>query len=341
MYKLIIRPLLFLMSPEFVHHLVVKGVKITFKIPFIQKTFEYFYVPKSSKPIDFLGLTFSHPVGLAAGFDKDASFYNQFAAFGFSFIEIGTVTPKPQPGNEKPRSFRLKKDKAVINRMGFNNLGVDEAVEQLKKRKTNIIIGGNIGKNTSTPNEKAIFDYEYCFQKLYDYVDYFVVNVSCPNISDLKELQDQDKLEAILNRLVSIRKEQSTWKPILLKISPDLNNQQLDEAIEVYKKTGIDGMVATNTTITRNNLKTDASSVDAIGNGGLSGGPLTKSSTESIKYIHNKSNGSIPIIGVGGIFTAEDAKEKLEAGAKLVQVYTGFIYEGPGIIKKIVRRLSW
>jgi dihydroorotate dehydrogenase len=341
MYKALIRPILFLLSPETVHHLVIGFIKVYFKIPGIKRLIASLYTTKNfTKPVNFLSLTFKHPVGLAAGFDKNASFYNEFSSFGFSFIEIGTVTPKGQPGNPKPRSFRLVKDKAVINRMGFNNLGVDEAVNRLKNRKTDVIIGGNIGKNTATPNEKAVDDYVYVFERLYDYVDYFVVNVSCPNISDLKELQDQDKLEAILFKLKDIRDSKVEKKPILLKLSPDLNNQQLDESIEVVQKTGIDGFVATNTTVTRNKLDTPETVVRAVGNGGLSGKPIRERATEVIQYIHNKTEGKLPIIGVGGIFNAKDAQEKLDAGASLVQVYTGFIYEGPSIVKKILKGLN-
>lgn len=341
MYKFIIRPLLFLISPEKVHHIVIFFVRLFWLIPGVKQLvslcFKYY---KNQLETEFVGLKFKNPVGLAAGFDKNASFYNQFADFGFSFIEIGTVTPKGQPGNPKPRSFRLVKDKAVINRMGFNNLGLNEAIKKLqKKRKKGLIIGGNIGKNTATPNNVAVNDYVTVFEGLYAYVDYFVVNVSCPNITNLKELQDQEMLENILFQLIEKRKLHSVKKPILLKISPDLNDKQLDEVIDIFNKTGIDGLVATNTTVSRDNLNTDTKTIEKIGNGGLSGRPVTKRSTEVIKYINDKANGSIPIIGVGGIFNANDAKEKLAAGATLVQVYTGFIYEGPAIVKRILKSL--
>ena len=340
MYRYIIRPVLFLFSPESVHHFIVIIIKIAFRLPGISTLIEKFFnVKHPGLQREFMGLKFENPVGLAAGFDKNGTFFNEFSSFGFSFIEVGTITPKGQPGNPKPRSFRLTKDRALINRMGFNNIGVQEAIKNLKRRKQGLIIGGNIGKNTLTPNEKAVEDYEYCFRELYNYVDYFVVNVSCPNITDLSELQDQDALEKILGRLVTIRKKQSVYRPVLLKISPDLNNKQLDQVIDIHFKIGIDGIVATNTTIQRNGLKTDREKVRKIGNGGLSGRPLTERSAEVIRYIHAKSDGKIPVIGVGGIMTVEDAVEKLKAGATLIQVYSGFIYNGPGFVKKINKAL--
>lgn len=287
------------------------------------------------------GLEFINPIGLAAGFDKNADLFQHFDAFGFSFIEVGTITPKAQPGNPKPRSFRLKKDKALINRMGFNNKGVDNAVNNLKGRKNpRIIIGGNIGKNTLTPNDKAHEDYLYCFKELYDHVDYFVVNVSCPNIKDLKQLQDSDNLSGILSEVTLYRSSQKQYKPILLKVSPDLTTEQLDSNIETAQQFNLDGFVATNTTTSRENLSTDKLTVETIANGGLSGEPLKNRSTEVIRYIHSKTKGSMPIIGVGGISSVEDALEKLDAGASLIQLYTGFIYEGPGIIKKICKAID-
>ncbi len=340
MYKYIIRPVLFLFPPELVHHFIVVVIKISFRIPGISAIIsKFFKVNHPNLKREFMGMEFSNPVGLAAGFDKNGTFFNEFSSFGFSFIEVGTITPKGQPGNPKPRSFRLTKDNALINRMGFNNIGVHEAIKNLKKRKQGLIIGGNIGKNTLTPNEKAVEDYEYCFRELYNYVDYFVVNVSCPNITDLSELQDQKALEKILGRLVALRKGQSVYRPILLKISPDLNDNQLDQVIDIHFKIGIDGIVATNTTIQRNYLETDIRKVNKIGNGGLSGQPLTNRSTEVIRYITKKSDGKIPVIGVGGIMTVQDAIEKIKAGATLIQVYTGFIYEGPGFVKKINKAL--
>jgi dihydroorotate dehydrogenase len=340
MYRHLLRPLLFRLNPEHIHHLVASGLQLTSLIPgakqLMTKTTS---VVHPSLEREVFGLKFRNPVGVAAGFDKQATLYNQLANLGFGFVEIGTITPLPQPGNPKPRLFRLPADQALINRMGFNNIGADEAVANLKKRKTNIVIGGNIGKNTDTPNHKAVDDYEICFRKLFDYVDYFVVNVSCPNISNLSELQDQDKLMLILNRLQQINHDQPKNKPILLKISPDLNDRQLDEVIDIVAQTHIDGVVAVNTTITRHHLITPADRVQQIGNGGLSGLPLRDRATEVIRYLAQKSGKAFPIIGAGGIFTPDDAIEKLKAGADLVQVYTGFIYEGPFIARNINRRV--
>jgi dihydroorotate dehydrogenase len=338
MYKAIIRPLLFLLQPETVHHLAVALIKTAFLLPGVKALVRSIYSLKHpGLKREVFGLKFDNPVGLAAGFDKNARFFNEFSAFGFSFIEIGTVTPLGQPGNTKPRSFRLKKDQALINRMGFNNHGTKAAASRLKRRTCNIIIGGNLGKNTATPNENAVEDYATVFRELYDVADYFVVNVSCPNISDLSHLQDRDQLRGILERLAAIRKEKPTRKPILVKISPDLNFQQIDDVIELSGEFDMDGIIATNTTITRKGLSTDPARVEAIGNGGLSGKPLRDRSTEIIKYIHRKTNGKLPIVGVGGIMDTEDALEKLDAGASLVQLYTGFIYEGPTLVKKINR----
>jgi dihydroorotate dehydrogenase len=336
MYKLIIRPILFRLDPEKVHHLIVFLVKLGFLIPGVSLIVKSIFTlehPKLKRTV--LGMEFKNPVGLAAGFDKNASFYKQFANFGFSFIEIGTVTPKGQNGNPKPRLFRLPCDNAIINRMGFNNIGVKEVVRNLKNRKNKIIIGGNIGKNTATPNKLAVNDYINTFNELYYYVDYFVVNVSCPNICDLRELQDKDSLTEILSNLTKEREYKTLKKPILLKISPDLNYNQIDEVIEIVKEVKIDGFVATNTTTGRYNLSTPANKVQAIGNGGMSGKPLKDRSTEIIRYICQKTNGSIPIIGVGGIMDPADAIEKLNAGASLVQIYSGFIYEGPALVKRI------
>jgi len=335
MYKAFIRPILFLISPERVHHLIVFFIKIGFKIPFLPQLIKsIFTVKHSCLERTIAGITFPNPVGLAAGFDKNATFYNEFSAFGFGSIEIGTVTPKGQTGNPKPRSFRLKTDKALINRMGFNNNGVEKAVKQLDK-KHELIVGGNIGKNTLTPNETAYKDYLEVFQKLYSHVDYFVVNVSCPNISNLSKLQDQDMLEKILSELIDFRKNQTISRPIFLKISPDLNNSQVDETLDIVAKTNIDGLVVANTTVSRDGLKTSVDTVEAIGNGGLSGLPIRDRSTEMIRYISKKTNSELPIIGVGGIMSAQDAIDKLTAGATLVQVYTGFIYEGPALVKRI------
>jgi dihydroorotate dehydrogenase len=336
MYKSLVRPLLFKMYPETVHELVVGGVKTAHRIPGLPWIMtKWFEVSNAKLETDVLGLHFKNPVGLAAGFDKNASFYNEFSAFGFGFIEIGTVTPKPQSGNPKPRSFRLPADKALINRMGFNNSGVDVAAQRLRKRKPGLIIGGNIGKNTLTPNCSAPDDYLTVFKGLYDVVDYFVVNVSCPNVSNLKELQDKEALTQILGAIAECRKDQTIRKPVLLKIAPDLNNHQIDDVLNVVTDTGIDGIVAANTSISREGLQTDIQRIQAIGNGGLSGAPLKQRSTEIIRHISKQTSGKLPIIGVGGIMRPEDALEKLEAGASLIQIYSGFIYEGPALVKRI------
>lgn len=335
MYTRIIRPILFLLSPEKVHHLVVFLLKLVYKLPFVPYLLRAAFSLKNNKlETEVAGIKFPNPVGLAAGFDKNAAFYNEFSNFGFGFIEIGTVTPKAQPGNPKPRSFRLPKDKALINRMGFNNTGLDAAINNLSKDKK-VPIGGNIGKNTATLNDIAVEDYKVCFKGLYDHVDYFVVNVSCPNISNLSKLQDQDSLELILNELILIREKQDVSKPIFLKISPDLNPKQVDETLAIVEKTQINGLVVANTTVSREGLVSDEDKIQRIGNGGLSGEPIRKRSTEMIKYISGKTDKKLPIIGVGGIFTPEDALDKLDAGASLVQIYTGFIYSGPKLIKRI------
>ncbi|MDN5349402.1 MAG: dihydroorotate dehydrogenase [Bacteroidales bacterium] len=336
MYKQLIRPLFFCIDPEKVHHTVMWFLKLGFNIPgmnWLAKKITNVDDPKLER--ELFGLRFKNPVGIAAGFDKNAFVYQELGALGFSHIEIGTVTPKGQPGNPKPRLFRLAKDKGLINRMGFNNLGLEMAVKRLRKRDKNLIIGGNIGKNTATPNDEALADYVTNFEGLFPVVDYFVVNVSCPNISDLHELQDQEALMKILNAIQKINLKKSNPKPVLLKVSPDLNEKQLDEVITLVKETGIQGVVATNTTISRHTLRQDAEMAKQIGNGGLSGLPIKARSTAVIRYLAEKSNKAFPIIGVGGIFTAEDALEKLHAGADLVQVYTGFIYEGPMIAKRI------
>ncbi len=336
MYRFFIRKLLFLLKPETVHNIIVKLLKTGMRIPGIPAIFSALFTIKNPRlKTDFLGLEFENPVGLAAGFDKNAEVYNEFKNFGFSFIEIGTVTPNPQPGNFKPRSFRIPEDKGLINRMGFNNKGADFAAKKLRSKKPKLIIGGNIGKNTHTPNEKSVNDYLEAFKKLYPYVDYLVINLSCPNIKNLNELQDKEKTLGIIQALENERKHFERRKPILLKISPDLTTKQLDDAIDIYYQTGIDGIIATNTTVSRENLKTSDEKISSIGSGGLSGKPLTKRSTEFIRYISEKSNNEIPIIGVGGIMTVEDALEKLRVGATLIQIYTGFIYNGPAFVKQI------
>ncbi len=340
MYKFFIRPLLFFIDPEKIHYFVVLLLKILYIIPGSRGLSKLIFRVENKKlETDIFGLKFCNPIGLAAGFDKDSNFINEIALLGFSFVEIGTVTPKPQYGNEKPRLFRLPKDQALINRMGFNNLGVDQAVINLKKRNHDIIIGGNIGKNTTTDNENADEDYEYCFKKLYNYVDYFVLNISCPNICDLVELQDKDSLKRILAKIYTFKKLQISKKPILIKISPDLTFQQINDIIEVSGMFGIDGFVISNTTISRDNLKSNKKRIERIGKGGLSGKPLFTKSTEIIRYVAEKTDHKMPIIGTGGIMNEKDAIEKIEAGATLIQLYTGFIYEGPFIVKRINKSL--
>jgi dihydroorotate dehydrogenase len=315
-------------------------LRAIYRVPGIGKIFRIFYsVSDKSLERTVFGLKFKNPVGLAAGFDKNAEVYNELAGFGFSFIEIGTVTPREQPGNKRPRSFRLPSDMALINRMGINNEGAVAIAGKLRKKDPKVIIGGNIGKNTSTLNINAIDDYKYCFEVLYNVVDYFVVNISCPNIGDIKELQDGENLLEILGTLRKISDQKPVRKPILLKISPDLNFHQLDDVIDIAFKTGIDGFVATNTTVTRHGLSTPESEVQGIGKGGLSGLPLKNRSTRIIRYLVKKSEGKMPVMGAGGIMGPEDAIEKLNAGASLVQVYTGFIYTGPSIVKKINRAI--
>ncbi|MCB0399917.1 MAG: quinone-dependent dihydroorotate dehydrogenase [Winogradskyella sp.] len=341
MYKAIIRPILFCFDPEKVHHFTFSLIRTISKLPGSKSLFKKLYCVEDNKlERELFGLTFKNPVGLAAGFDKDAKLYNELSNFGFGFIEIGTLTPKPQVGNPKKRLFRLKEDSAIINRMGFNNGGVEEAVERLKSPSTSlrargVLIGGNIGKNKVTPNEDAVKDYEICFNALFDYVDYFVVNVSSPNTPNLRALQDKEPLTELLKALQVLNFQKPKSKPILLKIAPDLTNEQLDDIIDIVRETKIDGLIATNTTISREGLQSKNKSEI----GGMSGKPLASRSTEVIKYLSEKSNKAFPIIGVGGIHSAEDALEKLEAGADLVQLYTGFIYEGPKLIRSIIRAL--
>ena len=331
MYKVLIRPILFCFDPEKVHYFTFSAIRFFSKIPVFAALFRSIYnVNDKRLERNLFGLTFKNPVGLAAGFDKDAKLFNELSNFGFGFIEIGTITPKPQAGNPKKRLFRLKSDSAIINRMGFNNGGVEEAVERLKQNK-GVLIGGNIGKNKVTPNEDAVDDYKLCFEALFDYVDYFVVNVSSPNTPNLRALQDKEPLTKLLKDLQILNSVKVKQKPILLKIAPDLTNEQLLDIIDIVADTKIDGVIATNTTISREGLQSE----NKTEIGGLSGKPLTHRSTEVIRFLSEKSNKSFPIIGVGGIHTAQDALDKLEAGASLVQLYTGFIYEGPKLIKAI------
>ncbi|MBL0026679.1 MAG: quinone-dependent dihydroorotate dehydrogenase [Saprospiraceae bacterium] len=334
MYKTILKPLLFVLSPENAHLLTVILLKISIRLQGVKWLMKKCYSVENSKlNVRLWGLDFQNPVGLAAGFDKDGKYYNVMEHLGFGFVEIGTVTPLPQPGNEKPRLFRLPKDRALINRMGFNNDGVEAMVKRLRFRtKTKLIIGGNIGKNKLTPNENASEDYLRCFESLFEFCDYFVVNVSSPNTPGLRELQDKEPLTNLLITLMKKNNSYDTPKPILLKIAPDLTNDQLDDIIEIVGLSGIHGIVATNTTLDRSNIASDTTET---GSGGLSGAPLKSRATEIIRYIHTKTSGQIPIIGVGGIENAADAIEKINAGASLIQIYTGLIYNGPGLIRDI------
>ena len=331
MYKSFIKPVLFLFDPEWVHHTVFATLKAVNRIPGMGSLIRTFYQVKDKRlERKLFGLTFPNPVGLAAGFDKDAKLFQELFNFGFGFIEIGTLTPKPQLGNPKKRLFRLPEDQGLINRMGFNNEGVEVAVERLKKNK-NVLIGGNIGKNKVTPNEEAVSDYVYCFEALFPYVDYFVVNVSSPNTPNLRALQDKEPLTHLLQTLKTLNLKKPDPKPILLKIAPDLTDEQLMDIIDIITSVNIEGVIATNTTLSREGLL----SQQKTEMGGLSGKPVADRSTEVIRFLSEKSNKAFPIIGVGGIHSPQDAIDKLEAGASLVQLYTGFIYEGPAVIKKI------
>lgn len=332
--------MLFRLSPETIHHMVVGGMKFMRYIPGGKAIVSAMFSMKSpSLEKEVFGIKFPNPVGLAAGFDKNAEVYDQLSALGFGFVEIGTVTPRPQPGNPKPRLFRLTEDNALINRMGFNNLGMGSVLERLRSKSSRQIVGVNLGKNTLTPNENAASDYLKVFRKLYDYADYFVINVSCPNIAKMSCLQDKNNLTEIIAGLLDFRRGQNHYRPILLKISPDLTIEHIDEMIEVMQESGLDGIVATNTTTSREGLKSDRKLVEQIGSGGLSGAPLTARSLEMVRYIHQKTEGRYPIIGVGGIMTPDDAMRMLDAGASLVQVYTGFIYGGPCFVKKICKKI--
>ena len=335
MYKLLIRPILFWFDPEKVHYFTFSLLRNLSIIPGFTQIFRLLYTVTDKRlETEVFGLKFPNPVGLAAGFDKDAKLYNELANFGFGFIEIGTLTPKGQDGNPKKRLFRLKKDAAIINRMGFNNGGIETAITRLKNNK-NVLVGGNIGKNKSTLNEHATTDYEICFDKLFDYVQYFVVNVSSPNTPNLRELQDKEPLTKLLVALQTANLKKPNPKPILLKIAPDLTNEQLLDIISIIKESKIAGVIATNTTIARTNLQSENKNEA----GGLSGKPLKNRATEVIRFLSEQSNKAFPIIGVGGIHSAEDAIEKLEAGASLIQLYTGFIYEGPSLVKKINKKI--
>ena len=349
MYR-ILRNILFLFGPEWVHYFSMDVLKLACRIGLLKGRVTASFKPQGSTQFSIpawlaggFNIQFPNRVGLGAGFDKNAKYLNELEALGFGFVEIGTVTPQPQAGNDKPRLFRLPKDKALINRMGFNNDGVNTVAERLKAWKLKnhkLVIGGNIGKNKLTPNEDAWKDYEICFNNLHNYVDYFVVNVSSPNTPGLRELQEKDSLRKILTNLQTLNAKKEKQKPILLKIAPDLIQEQIDDVIDLAMEIKLDGLVATNTTISRDQLQTTNHKLETIGAGGLSGKPLQKRSTAIINYISKKTNGQIPIIASGGIFTGEDAKQKLEAGASLVQVWTGFIYEGPGIVKRICKAIQ-
>ena len=333
MYKKLLKPILFCIDPERVHEITFFFINLIFKIPLVSSLISKIYSLKN--PIletEVFGIKFPNPIGLAAGFDKNAKLYNEFSNFGFGFIEIGTVTPLPQEGNPKKRLFRLVSDEAIINRMGFNNIGVEEVIKRLKYNK-GVIVGGNIGKNKITDFNNSIKDYLICFEKLYPYVHYFAVNVSSPNTEKLRDLQQKDLLKNLLEAIQKKNKSYSFPKPVLLKIGPDLSQDQLIDVIEVIAETSLDGIIATNTTLSRDNLSSSENLVNQ--EGGLSGKPISKKSTNIIKFLHEKSNGSIPIIGVGGIMNPDDAIEKIKAGATLIQLYSGFVYSGPSIVKKI------
>ncbi|TAH01914.1 MAG: quinone-dependent dihydroorotate dehydrogenase [Sphingobacteriales bacterium] len=343
MYALI-RSFLFLFSPEWVHYFSMNSLRLLCSFGVTRAIIKKLFEPRHTKSVEQFGLNFKNVVGLAAGFDKNARYLRELSNLGFGFVEIGTVTPLPQAGNDKPRLFRLPKDKALINRMGFNNDGVKQVAKRLKAWKASanagtLIIGGNIGKNKVTANEDAWKDYDICFKELFDWVDYFVVNVSSPNTPGLRALQEKDSLRKILSHLQTINKQQAHPKPLLLKIAPDLTTEQVNDVIDLAIEIQLDGLVVANTTISREGLKTDETTITAIGAGGLSGLPVREKSTALVNYMCRQLNGQIPVIASGGIFTSADATEKLNAGACLVQVWTGFIYEGPSIVKNICKKL--
>jgi dihydroorotate dehydrogenase len=355
MYQFL-RRLLFLLPAETAHYFSMNCLKAACAMGFTRNLLKQLFTHPSPLATHLFGLTFKNPVGLGAGFDKNAKYLRELETLGFGFVEIGTVTPRPQAGNDKPRLFRLPQDKALINRMGFNNDGVEKIAARLKRwRKqqsainpttnqkpptTNLLIGGNIGKNKITPNEDAWKDYEICFRALHPFVDFFVVNVSSPNTPGLRELQEKESLRKILVHLQELNKTFSLQRPILLKIAPDLTNEQIDDVISLAQEINLDGLVATNTTISREGLQTPNARLQTIGAGGLSGKPVEQRSTEVVQYIHQKTGGRIPVIGLGGIFTADDAKQKMNAGASLIEVWTGFIYEGPFIVSNICKQLK-
>lgn len=341
MYKHLIRPILFRFNPETAHNLTFSALSILRHIPFARSIIRAIYKKESpSLEKEVFGLKFPNPVGLAGGLDKNGEYYNDMANFGFGFVEIGSLTPQPQDGNAKPRCFRVPQDKAIINRFGINNKGVKNAVEHLKKERPNVIVAANISKNSTSINEDAAKDYESAFALLYDFVDMFVVNVSCPNVVGLTSLQDISFLSEIVDRLLNLRMYYDNYRPILLKVSPDLSKEQLDDIVDYCLRSGIDGIVAGNTTRSRDGLTISKEEIEKIGNGGMSGAPVHKKNLELVRYIHSKTEGKLPIIGVGGIMSEENAKAMIDAGASLVEIYSGFIYEGPALIKRIIRHLE-
>jgi dihydroorotate dehydrogenase len=341
MYKHFLKPILFCFNPETTHNMIFSTLSFMRHVPFARAMMRALYKHKSpTLEKEVFGIKFPNPVGLAGGLDKNGEYYNDMANFGFGFVEIGSLTPKPQDGNPKPRCFRVPADRAIINRFGINNKGVANAVEHLKKVRPEVIVAANISKNSSSINEDAAKDYEKAFGLLYDFVDMFVVNVSCPNVVGLTSLQDISFLSDIVDRLLDLRMYFDTYRPILLKVSPDLAKEQLDDIIDYCLRSGIDGIVAGNTTRSRDGLSIPQAKIDQIGNGGLSGAPLHKKNVELVRYVHQKSEGKLPIIGVGGIMSGEDAQEMIDAGASLVEIYSGFIYEGPGLVKKIIKHLE-
>lgn len=341
MYKHFLKPILFRFNPETAHNLLFSGLSFLRHVPFARAIIRAIYKRESPATArEVFGIKFPNPVGLAGGLDKNGEFYNDMANFGFGFVEIGSLTPQPQDGNPKPRCFRVPQDKAIINRFGINNKGVRNAVEHLKKERPEVIVAANISKNTTSINEDAAKDYESAFALLYDFVDMFVVNVSCPNVVGLTSLQDISFLSEIVDKLLDLRMYYDEYRPILLKVSPDLAKEQLDDIIDYCLRSGIDGLVAGNTTRSRDGLTISQEKIEKIGNGGMSGAPVHKKNLALVKYIHERTEGKLPIIGVGGIMSAEDAKEMIDAGASLVEIYTGFIYEGPALIKKIIKHLE-
>ena len=341
MYKQIIRPLMFSLNPETAHNLTFFALKALRYIPLARPLVRMIYSRKTPDlEREVFGLKFRNPVGLAGGLDKNGEFYNDLGNFGFGFVEIGSLTPEPQPGNPKPRLFRVVKDRAIINRMGINNKGIRNAVENLKRMKPDVLVAGNISKNTSSINEDAVKDYESAFALLYDFVDMFVLNISCPNVSGLSALQDVSFLSEIVDKLLNLRMYFDEYRPILIKVSPDISHQQLDEIIDYSLMSGVDGIVAGNTTRSREGLTLPQEKIDEIGNGGMSGAPLFRKNLELVRYIHEQSRGKLPIIGVGGIMSGEQARQMLDAGASLVEIYSGFIYEGPSLVRKINKYLQ-